>query len=83
MVRTAIGIESTGDAAGFVRRRAGATRGLIKARSGARIFHYGWAGPPGARVARANRLRELSDGRPSTLTIEDFAPPAGPLAIVL
>lgn len=81
VVRTGIGIESAGDAAGFVRRRGDTTRGVIKARSGARIFHYGWAGPAEGRVARANRLRELSDGRPSALTIQDFAVPEGPLAI--
>lgn len=81
VVRTGLGIESAGDAAGFIRRRAGGTRGLIKAGSGARIFHYGWAGSPEARLARAHRLRALSDGHPSTLTLEDLAPPAGPLAL--
>jgi len=81
VVRTGIGIESAGDAAGFVRRRAGRVRGLIKAQSGARIFHYGWAGAAEARLARAHRLRALTDGRPSTLTLEDIAPPPGPLAL--
>lgn len=50
------GIESAGDACGFVRRRAGRTRGLIKAHSGARVFHYGWCNAPALQVMRVENL---------------------------
>ena len=81
VVRTGIGVESAGDAAGFVRRVDGVTRGLIKAGSGARIFHYGWAGPAEARLERAHRMRPLYSGQPSTLTMADLFPPARVLPI--
>jgi hypothetical protein len=58
-VKNGIGIESSGDAAGFVCRRGGATRGLLKASAGARVFHYGWCGPAEARHARAEALSSL------------------------
>jgi len=60
-VRGGIGIVSSGDAAGFVRRTAARTRGLIKARAGARIFHYGWADP--SKQARARALSSLYHDR--------------------
>jgi hypothetical protein len=31
-------------------------RGLIKADSGARVFHYGWCNPPEVQVARVENL---------------------------
>jgi hypothetical protein len=58
-VKLGIGVESAGDAAGFVRRRAGSARGLIKARSGARVFHYGWCGDTSLRLERARALAGL------------------------
>lgn len=54
-VRTGMGIESAGDAAGFVRRRGPQSRGLLKASSGARVFHYGWAD-----TGKLERARSLS-----------------------
>ena len=50
------GIESAGDACGFVRRQGNRTRGLIKAESGARVFHYGWCNPPALQVMRVENL---------------------------
>jgi FkbM family methyltransferase len=70
-IRTRRGVESAGDAAGFVARRGGRTRGLIKARSHARIFHYGWAGSVQTRLERKHALRELYIDGPSDLTVAD------------
>jgi len=42
-VRNGLSVISAGDAAGFVRTLGSRSRGLIKARSDARVFHYGWA----------------------------------------
>jgi hypothetical protein len=50
------GIESAGDACGFMRRRGNRTRGLIKAASGARVFHYGWCNPPALQAMRVENL---------------------------
>ncbi|MBP8273948.1 MAG: hypothetical protein KAY59_05920, partial [Acidobacteria bacterium] len=81
VVRTGIGIESAGDAAGFVRRQGHTTRGLIKSSSGARIFHYGWAGSAESRLARAHVVGPMFDGRPSTLTMAELFPPDQTLAV--
>jgi hypothetical protein len=81
VVRTGIGIESAGDAAGFVRRQGHTTRGLIKSSSGARIFHYGWAGSAESRLARAHVVGPMFDGRPSTLTMAELFPPNQTLAV--
>jgi hypothetical protein len=64
-VKRGIGIESAGDAAGFVRRFGSRSRGLIKARSGARVFHYGRCGPEEERVARAVSLSSLYSAGPA------------------
>lgn len=54
------GIESAGDACGFVRRHGDRLRGLIKADGGARVFHYGWCNPPALQAARVENLgREM------------------------
>jgi hypothetical protein len=58
-VKPGIGIISAGDAAGFLRRRHGRTRGLLKARTPARVFHYGWCNPPERQVQRINNLRAV------------------------
>lgn len=60
VVKRLPGIESAGDACGFVRRQRGRTRGLIKADSGARVFHYGWCNPAELQAARVENLgREM------------------------
>lgn len=58
-VKTGIGVISAGDAAGFLRRRNGRTRGLLKARTPARVFHYGWCNPPERQLARIHNLRQI------------------------
>jgi hypothetical protein len=59
-IKLGAGIESAGDACGFVRRRGGRTRGLLKADSHARVFHYGWCNPPGLQKVRVENLgREI------------------------
>ena len=55
-VKLRAGVESAGDACGFVCRQAGRTRGLIKGDAGARIFHYGWCHPPAMQTRRAENL---------------------------
>ena len=49
-------LESAGDAAGFARRDG---RRLKTARSGARIFHYGWVRAPGALRAKTLAFEKL------------------------
>ena len=56
-VKRRAGLIAFGDAAGFAHVSAGRRRGLIKAHSGARIFHYGWADP--GKLARAAALSAL------------------------
>lgn len=53
------GIESVGDACGFMRRRRGYWRGLLKADSGARVFHYGWCNTPARQAAKNDNLRAV------------------------
>lgn len=58
------GIESAGDACGFVRRQGTRTRGLIKAHSGARVFHYGWCNSADMQTRRVENLgREMFSER--------------------
>jgi beta-1,4-mannosyltransferase len=74
-VKVGIGVRSIGDAAGFHVVRGGVSRGLIKARTGARIFHYGFCRPPAQQVAKRvaqSRLHEEygdfdTDPRPEVL----------------
>lgn len=56
------GIESAGDACGFVRCHGNRTRGLIKAESGARVFHYGWCNPPALQAKRVENLGRMMFG---------------------
>lgn len=58
-VKTGIGVESIGDACGFHLRRGRYTRGLIKAVSGARVFHYGWCGQPDLIREKQRNLRRF------------------------
>jgi hypothetical protein len=59
-IRQGRGVESTGDACGFVHRRGTRTRGLLKGDAGARVFHYGWCNPPDVQQARVENLgREI------------------------
>lgn len=60
-VRNGLGVISTGDAAGFVRVVGSRSRGLVKARARARVFHYGWA--DSAKHARAVALSALYHDR--------------------
>jgi hypothetical protein len=63
-VKPGSGAESSGDACGFRCRRGEGTRGLLKARSGARIFHYGWCNPPELQMTRIRNLTEDIFGGP-------------------
>ncbi|MBX7185730.1 MAG: glycosyltransferase [Vicinamibacteria bacterium] len=60
-VRNGSGVQSAGDAAGFVRSLGPRSRGLIKGHAHTRIFHYGWA--DGAKLARAQALSSLYHDR--------------------
>lgn len=56
-VRLGCGVTSVGDAAGFARIAGGERRGLIKAHSGASVFHYGWCNEPDVQVVKHAALR--------------------------
>lgn len=58
-VKLHIGVESVGDACGFLLRRGGVTRGLIKADSGAYVYHYGWCNPAERQLQRFDNLRAV------------------------
>ena len=65
-IRNGRRVVSIGDAAGFgVAPEGGAARGLIKARSHARIFHYGWSDFPTPKFERARALSRLYRGEPN------------------
>jgi hypothetical protein len=71
VVKTGLGIESAGDACGFVRRRGPVVRGLIKAAVDARVFHYGWCNPADVQLARMRNLRRLYSDREVTTSVQD------------
>lgn len=50
------GIVSVGDAAGFKVQSGARMRRLIRADSGAHVFHYGWARPPAVMAAKTQHI---------------------------
>lgn len=66
------GVIST-DAGFAFRTRTGRIRGLVKARSGARIFHYGWSDFPTPKLERAKALTRLYSGE-ADLKASDLVP---------
>jgi hypothetical protein len=54
-VKLGRGIQSAGDAYGFKRQG----RSLLRADSGARIFHYGWTRPPGVMLDKQMNLDRM------------------------
>jgi hypothetical protein len=61
-VRTGRGIVSVGDAAGFKIERHGRLQRLIRADSGAHVFHYGWARPPAVMSEKRQTVQRFYDG---------------------
>ncbi len=68
-VKTGKGVVSVGDAAGFRVQRAGALRRLIRADSGAHVYHYGWVRPPGVMIEKRQHMDTLygEPARPAPL----------------
>lgn len=58
-VKTGMGVVSVGDAAGFKLERGSNLRRLIRADSGAHIYHYGWARPPIVMVEKRRHVETL------------------------
>lgn len=55
-VKTGKGIQSVGDAYGFKAPGSLGQRSLVRASSGARVFHYGWCRPPQVMRAKQRNL---------------------------
>ena len=60
-VKTGNGIVSVGDAAGFKVKSDGRLRRLIRADSGAHVYHYGWARPPAVMVEKRQHVARFYD----------------------
>jgi hypothetical protein len=58
-VKTGQGVVSVGDAAGFKIKRNGELRRLIRADSGAHVYHYGWARPPAVMSEKRQTVQRL------------------------
>jgi glycosyltransferase involved in cell wall biosynthesis len=61
-VRTGRGIVSVGDAAGFKVDRGGRLIRLIRADSGAHVYHYGWARPPRVMSEKRQTVQRFYHG---------------------
>ena len=69
-VKLGAGVISAGDACGFQVRRRGRARGLIKADSGACVYHYGWCNPPDRQLDRINNLKAVYNQPPISVRDE-------------
>ncbi|HKC19893.1 MAG TPA: glycosyltransferase [Candidatus Dormibacteraeota bacterium] len=72
-VKTGKGVVSVGDAAGFRLDDHGRHRRLIRADSGARVYHYGWARPPAVMVTKQTHVVKLYDSEKSVAAIPEAA----------
>lgn len=72
-VKTSRGIVSVGDAAGFRLNDRGRLRRLIRADSGAHVFHYGWARPPAVMVEKQQNVLRLYEGGSGAAAIPEGA----------
>ncbi|MHB8612743.1 MAG: glycosyltransferase family 2 protein [Candidatus Dormibacteraceae bacterium] len=61
-VKTGIGVVSIGDAAGFKIDIGGRRRRLIRADSGARVYHYGWSRPPAVMSEKRQHIQGFYQG---------------------
>jgi hypothetical protein len=72
-VKTGRGIVSVGDAAGFKLHAGGTLRRLIRADSGAHVYHYGWARPPDVMAEKQQHVLRLYEAGPGAAAIPDSA----------
>jgi glycosyltransferase involved in cell wall biosynthesis len=72
-VKTGKGIVSVGDAAGFRLKDGGRLRRLIRADSGAHVYHYGWVRPPVVMVDKQQAALRLYEGEGHNPSIPDYA----------
>jgi hypothetical protein len=72
-IKTGLGIVSVGDAAGFKLKDAGGMRRLIRADSGAHVFHYGWARPPAVMVQKQQNVVRLYEAESTVSAIPEAA----------
>lgn len=61
-VKTGRDVVSVGDAAGFKINDGGRMRRLIRADSGAHVYHYGWVRPPGVMVNKRRHVETFYHG---------------------
>ncbi|MFI5283897.1 MAG: glycosyltransferase family 2 protein [Candidatus Dormibacterales bacterium] len=61
-VKTGMGIVSVGDAAGFKIELNGRRRRLIRADSGAHVYHYGWSRPPAVMSEKRQHIQGFYEG---------------------
>jgi glycosyltransferase involved in cell wall biosynthesis len=61
-VKIGKGIVSVGDAAGFKVKDGDRLRRLIRADSGAHVYHYGWARPPAVMVEKRQHVEGFYQG---------------------
>ena len=61
-VKTGKGIVSVGDAAGFKIEIDGRRRRLIRADSGAHVYHYGWSRPPAVMSEKRQHVQGFYQG---------------------
>ena len=68
-VKTGRGIVSVGDAAGFKIELNGRLRRLIRADSGAHVYHYGWARPPAVMSEKRQHVQGFYQGDGAGTTV--------------
>jgi hypothetical protein len=72
-IKTGRGIVSVGDAAGFRLNADNRLRRLIRADSGAHVYHYGWARPPAVMVEKQQHVVRLYEGGSRAAAIPEAA----------
>ena len=72
-VKTGRGIVSVGDAAGFKLEDGGSLRRLIRADSGARVYHYGWVRPPAVMFQKQQNVVRLYEAESTAAAIPEMA----------
>jgi hypothetical protein len=72
-VKTGRGITSVGDAAGFKLRDGDRLRRLIRASSGAHVYHYGWVRSPAVMVEKQQAVLRLYEGDRKSAAIPEYA----------
>lgn len=79
-VKTGMGIESVGDAAGFKISRGGRLTRLIRADSGADVYHYGWARPPGVMSEKRQHVQRFyyAEGEETRIPVDERIVPENP-----